>query len=39
MEAFGQGQDDVVTAPSATHLYCMRMLYKEGALDAAAEVS
>ena len=39
MEAFGPDQQDVVTAPSATHLYCMRRLQRRGALKEAAEVS
>ncbi len=28
MGAFGPEQQDVVTAPSATHLYCMRHLWE-----------
>ena len=39
MEAFGPDRQDVVTAPSATHLYCMRRLQRRGALKIAAEVS
>ena len=38
MEAFEQGGRDVVTAISAAHLYCTRMLHEDGKLDAAAEV-
>ena len=33
LEAFGPGGRDVVTAPSATHLYCMRFLQRRGALE------
>ncbi len=39
LEAFGPDEQDVVTAPSATHLYCMRRLQRRGALKIAPEVS
>ena len=32
MEAFGPELEAVLTAPSATHLYCMRRLHRRGAL-------
>ena len=33
LEAFGPRQRVVLTAPSATHLYCMRLLQRNGALE------
>ena len=39
LEAFGPRQEAVLTAPSATHLYCMRLLQSDGDLKTAAEVS
>ena len=39
MVAFGPEQRDVVTAPSAAHLYCMRRLQRRGILKPPAEVS
>ena len=38
-EAFGPNYADVVTAPSATHLYCMRRLQRRGVLKSTAEVT
>ena len=32
LEAFGPEQEAVLTAPTATHLYCMRRLQGRGAL-------
>ena len=39
VEAFGPVRQEVVTAPTATHLYCMRRLQKRGPLKKVAEVS
>ena len=39
IEAFGPDQLDVVTVPTATHLYCMHRLQKSSALELSAEVS